>query len=257
MTETYSFVANPAFGWQEMDSRLQNANRRRTSSIRRKRVPRIDGVDAMHSLERDNSSASSSSKKSLNVILPPTSSDLDVNKKFNNKGLRSAFSTDLETVLSDDETVGPSTPRVAVSGLKENKDDVIYLATHSTYTSKTTVEVEEEIVPFDKLPEIVQENPTLKISWAKRTPTHAVIETYMPPTCTTCLKQLEEKKMKKLSRKKVPELDLSSLQLAQTSIPSSPLTSVSSSSSNSASQSPVTTTSQLPIPAGESWGIAI
>ncbi|PWN33609.1 uncharacterized protein FA14DRAFT_63799 [Meira miltonrushii] len=258
MTDTVSFVANPSFGWQEMDPRLQNANRRRTSSIRRKRVPHTDGVDAMPSLQRSNSNASTSSKKNyVDIILPPTSSDLDVQRKLNTKGVRLAFSTDTETAFSDDETVGPSTPRVAVHGAIEEKDDVIYLATHSTYTSRTTVEVEEEVVPFDKLPKIVQANPTLKISWAKRTPTHAIIETYMPPTCTTCLKELEEKKLKRLNRKKVPDLDLSTLHLSQTSIPSSPITSVSSSLSNSASQSPVTKTSQLPSPAGESWGIAI
>jgi len=246
MTDTLAFVANPSFGWREMDPRLENANRRRTSSIRRKRVPRIDGVEAMRSLERTTSNASTSSKKSLNIILPPTSSDLDV--------FRSSLFADSELAFSDDETVGPSTPRVAVKSEKEDQDDLIYLATHSTYTSKTIVEVEEEIVPFDKLPKIVQENPTLKISWAKRTPTHAIIETYMPPTCTTCLKQLEEKKMK---RKKVPELDLSSLQLAVTSISSSPITSVASSATNSANHSPVTPKSTLSSPAGESWGIAI
>lgn len=246
-------LAKSPFECQEMNSKLQKANRKRISSIQRKRVPRIDSIETMRNLERNNSTRSCSTSNSLNIILPLTSSDLEIqNTKQKNDARSSSFSSESRHTFSDDETVGPSTPRIILTRSdqeeeQEEDDDLIYLATHSTYTSKTSIQVEEEVIPFHQLPQFVKENPTTKFSWARRTPTHAVIETYMPPTCTACLSDLEEKKeTRKLNRKKVPILPLSSLQLAQSDLPPAPTTPLADNANNL--HGPNT---------GDIWGIAI
>lgn len=75
----------------------------------------------------------------------------------------------------------------------ECTDEVVYLCTQTVSTSSVPVLVEEQRVAFDDLPALAKANPTHKISWAQRSLNHVVIETYMPPTCPTCLRALEER----------------------------------------------------------------